>query len=79
MTKDSWLFKHKDKSLRALIWVMEGHDNSVDNINDTTTQEWNKYYLLNLSKGKIDTLKIDEKVLEKDFRSLIQKLTKHKL
>ena len=73
MITDSWIFKDNDKRLMALVCVMERHDNSVDDEKDTSTQEWNYYYLLNLSKEHIDTISKDEKVLIMKFGNLIKK------
>lgn len=73
MSKDSWLFKDSLQNLQAFTWVMEGHDNSADNENDTTTQEWNYYYLLNISKPKVDTISKDEKELIKKFSNIIKR------
>lgn len=72
MSKDSWLFKDKLQNLQAFTWVMEGHDNSVDNEKDTTTQEWNYYYLLDISKPKVDTISKDENELIKKFSNIIK-------
>jgi hypothetical protein len=72
MRIDSWLFKENNKRLRALTRVIDGHYNSVENDKDTTKEEWNRYYLLDLSKANVDTINKDEKELIKKFGSLIK-------
>jgi hypothetical protein len=72
MSKESWLFKDSLQKFHAFTWVMEGHDNSVDNEKDTTTQEWNYYYLLDISKPKVDTIIKDEKKLIKKFANIMK-------
>lgn len=72
MQKDSWLFKDNGKQIKSFVWLMEGHDNSVENENDTTTEEWNNYYLLDLSKGNADTISKNSEDLKRIFSSLIK-------
>jgi hypothetical protein len=73
MFKNSWLFLDSSKHLHVLIDVTHGHDNSVDNINDTTTTEKDYYTLLDLSKDKIDTLFNDQEKLPKKYKSIMKK------
>ncbi|MCW3073096.1 MAG: hypothetical protein JWP69_165 [Flaviaesturariibacter sp.] len=70
--KISWLFQSEHKTYKSFTWIEESHDNSVDDENDTTIQTWNSYYLLDLSKAKIDTVSEDEKELVKRFRNLLK-------
>ena len=71
MTKNAWIYKENGKSLRTLIWLMEGHDNSVEDERDTTHEERNYYYLVDLSNGEIDTISKDDQGLEKKFSNLL--------
>lgn len=70
--KISWLFKDNNKKYKSFMWVEESHDNSVENEKDTTLQTWNYYYLLDLSKAKVDTVSKDEKKLLTQFGNLIR-------
>ena len=70
MTKDSWLIRSGNKDLRAFVWVLEGHDNSIEDPQATTTQEWNYYYLLDLSNFRADTMSSDSEELRKRFGHL---------
>jgi hypothetical protein len=72
-TKDSWLFRGADNHLLSLVWVYESHDNSVDDESDTTIQEWNHYYLLDIMKQRSDTINKDEKFLLKKYYNLLNK------
>jgi hypothetical protein len=44
----------------------------VDDEQDTTIQQWDYYYLLGLSNKGADTIRKDDKNLEKEFGSLIK-------
>ncbi|MDI9365771.1 MAG: hypothetical protein QM541_12525 [Flavobacterium sp.] len=70
--KNSWIFNDSNKKFKCFIWVKESHDNSVDNVNDTTIEHWNNYYLINISKNKADTISTDEKILTKKFARLLK-------
>lgn len=72
VNKTSWLYFDEHKKLKTFIWVQEGHDNSVDNEKDTTYEEWNYYYLLDVLGNRVDTISIDEKALEKKFHKLLE-------
>jgi hypothetical protein len=71
MVKNSWLFRDSSKHLHALIDVTHGHDNQVDDTNDTTVTEKDYYTLINLSKDKIDTIFIDQEKLPKKYKSMV--------
>jgi hypothetical protein len=71
--KISWLFKDDNKKYKAFMWVEESHDNSVEDEKDTTVQTWNYYYLLDISKSKVDTISQNEKELMKKFGTLIRR------
>lgn len=62
LVKDAWLYKEKGEKLSAFMRMHESHDNSVDSETDTTIEEKNYYYLLDLSGKKADTLSKDEKL-----------------
>lgn len=68
----TWLFKElTGNKLMAFMWDQEGHDNSIENENDTTVQVFNSYYLLNLSGQTTDTVSKDVPMLEKKFKNLV--------
>jgi hypothetical protein len=69
MIKDAWLFTDNNhEKLKALLMQEDGHDNSVDNPDDTTTDTWNYYYLLDLSNtaasGRVDTISKDSAAIK---------------
>lgn len=70
--KSSWLFKHESSKYKSLMWYQESHDNSVDDEKDTTIQTSNYYYLLDISKSKVDTISKDKKELTKNFGNLLK-------
>jgi hypothetical protein len=72
-TLDSWLFIDNNKNLHSFTWEQVGHDNSVENEKDTTTELYNYYYLIDLSKQPIDTISKDSVQLSKLFKGLIEK------
>jgi hypothetical protein len=74
MRLDSWLFIDNKKNLSAFVWLMEGHDNSAEAENDTTREEWNQYRLLDLSKGRADTIGKNSEKLRKKFQGLINSI-----
>jgi hypothetical protein len=78
MIKNSWLFRDSSNHLHALIDVTQGHDNSVDNPNDTTIEEEDQYTLLDLSKEKIDTIFADKVKLPEQYKQLAY-LTRKKI
>ena len=71
--KVSWLFKDENKKYKSFTWLTESHDNSVDDEKDTTVDSWNYYYLIDISKQKIDTISKNEKELLTKFGNLIRK------
>lgn len=73
MIKQSWLFKDDSRHMKALICVTNGHDNSVDNPKDTTVEEQDLYYLLDLSKPRIDTISTNKKQLVEQFDGLLKR------
>lgn len=73
MIKQSWLFKDDKRQTKALIAVTNGHDNSVDNPKDTTVEEEELYYLLDLSKPRIDTISNNTKQLAQQFTGLLER------
>jgi hypothetical protein len=72
MEKKALLFKNQKQQLNALIWLLIGHDSSVDNLADTTIQECNSYFLLNLSGNKADTVSKNYKDLSTKFEHLLR-------
>lgn len=70
--KDSWILKEKNNQLKIFTWVLETHQNDVDNEKDTTVQENNYYYLMNLSGKAIDTVSKDPGYLKREYGSLIK-------
>jgi hypothetical protein len=70
--KTTWLFKDKNQKYNSFIWITESHDNSVEDENDKTIERWDRYFLLNISESKIDTLKTTEKELLLRFGKLIK-------
>ena len=73
LTLDSWLFMDSNKELHSFVWQQVGHDNSVESEQDTTTELYNYYYLINLSKQPIDTISQDSIKLPQLFKTLIEK------
>ncbi|MDF2192555.1 hypothetical protein [Paraflavitalea sp. CAU 1676] len=59
-TKDAWLYKTKDRKWQAYIWMMNAHDNSVDDPKDTTVVEEHFYYLVDFSNKSFDTISTGE-------------------
>ena len=70
--KTSWIFKNESSKYKSLMWYQEGHDNSVDDENDTTIQTSNYYYLFDISKLKVDTISKDKEELTKNFGILLK-------
>ena len=66
---ESKLFFSKNNKLYALQKILIGHDNSVDDQNDTTIQEWTYYNLYNIASGILDTIDTDQVKLEKCFNN----------
>jgi len=62
-----------NKELHSFVWQQVGHDNSVESEQDTTTELYNYYYLINLSKQPIDTISQDSIKLPQLFKTLIEK------
>lgn len=71
--KISWLLKDDLKKYKSFTWVEESHDHSVEDEKDTTVERWNNYYLIDISKSKVDTVSKDEKLLTKKFEKLLAK------
>ena len=69
VTKDAWLFRTNDKKWQAFIWVVNMHDNSVDEHNDTTVVRKDEFCLVNLTNKRIDTIATGESA-HKDFKHL---------
>ena len=72
MEKTSWIIKNKVNEINALIRVTESHDHSVEDENDTIIESWDKYYLIDLSKPKFDTICKDSETLIKKFKPLLK-------
>lgn len=72
MEKTSWIIKNKRNEINALIRKTESHDHSVEDENDTIVESWDNYYLVDISKPKLDTLSKDSKSLIKKFKSLLK-------
>ena len=71
MAKDSWIIKEHSKYL-SLIRMEVGHDNSVDNELDTTTEHNEYYYLIDLTL-QFDTLSKDSSELVNRYKKLTRK------
>ena len=69
--KISWLLRDDLKKYKSFTWVEESHDHSVEDEKDTTVEKWSNYYLIDISKSKIDTVSKDEKLLTKRFKKLL--------
>jgi len=69
--KISWIFKDINKGYKAFVWNHTSYDHSAEDINDSTVEETNQYYLLELSKLKPDTINRDENQLKNKFSTLI--------
>lgn len=69
VTKDAWLFRTNDKKWKTFIWVVNLHDNNVDDSNDTTVVRTDEYYLVNLTNNRFDTIATGENA-HKDFKHL---------
>ncbi|WP_207512411.1 hypothetical protein [Longitalea luteola] len=76
MIRNSWLFRDTSNRLQAFIDVTRGHDNSVDDANDTTTVEKDYFTLLDLSKDKIDTIFADKEELPEKYIHLARLTSK---
>ncbi|MBO9198910.1 MULTISPECIES: hypothetical protein [Niastella] len=76
LKKTSWLFRDtSSKHLQALIEEFQGHDNSVDNPQDTTTEKRYLYTLIDFTKNGLDTVFIDEEQLPKKYSPLLSQRT----
>ncbi|MCP9750912.1 hypothetical protein [Ferruginibacter sp. HRS2-29] len=72
MSKDAWIFKDSTHKLKTLLWVYEAHDNSVNDQKDTTVQQWDHLYLINLSGRNADTVSKDKALLKWQFKGKIE-------
>lgn len=70
--KISWLLNGVAKKYKSFTWVEESHDHSVEDEKDTTVERWNNYYLIDISKSKVDTVSKDEKELLRKYGKLIR-------
>ncbi len=72
MEKTSWIIQNEKNEINVLMRIIESHDHSIENENDTIVENWHYHHLINISKQKIDTISKDSKSITKKFKSLLK-------
>ena len=65
----SWLFRDNERKLHAYTWLHSTYDHGTKDENDTTIDEYNYHYLVDLSKPKYDTISSNAGNLLKAFQA----------
>lgn len=71
LEKSSWIFRNRGKT-QAFVSTTEIHDHSVEDEKDTTVERMEFYYVIDLSRHRIDTMNADQQALRSQFGRLLK-------